>query len=105
MSLKEKVYKKRDGVLHKKLGAEILIIPSSSGKKTSRLLYLRDHVSMKIWAALNGRNTLQQIIRKIARLFDKKPEQIQKDVAEFIKELHENKLIEENRVSRKKDRV
>lgn len=105
MNATEKVYKKKDGVLYKKLGGEILIIPLSSGKKTSRLLYLRDNVSMKIWAALDGRNTLQQITRKTARLFDKKPERIQKDVAEFIKDLHENKLIEENRVSRKKGRV
>ena len=55
--------------------------------------YLLDSVEQFIWENIDGENTIEDIIQKVAKKYNEDPNNIEQDLKEFFESLKEHNLI------------
>lgn len=90
------VYTASDGVVVRKVGSEMVIIPFASGvDDAENEPHFLNATGQIIWQRLDGRRRLKDVVKDLAAEFKTPVKVIKKDVAGFVKKLlMRNMLIE-----------
>jgi len=87
MSFLEKVFKKSDAIVFRKIGEECILVPIRQGVGDLESIYMLNETAARIWDLLDGRAKATEIRDKIAEEFDVTPEEAETDLVHHLKEL------------------
>jgi len=96
MHFLEKVFKKSDGIVSRKIGEECILVPIRQGVGDLESIYTLNETAARIWDLLDGTAKGAEIKNKIVEEFDVTPEEAEKDLVHHLKELAGIKAIIEN---------
>ena len=85
----DKIYKKNDNFVFRKIEDETLLVPLRDNVGDMGSLYNLNEVGSFIWQRLDSRKPLRDIVDKILLEFDVSCEQAQTDLCEFLQDLEE----------------
>ncbi len=90
----KKVYVPSEEVVAREIQGEFIIIPiTADAADSEEAIFTMNKTGKAIWDKLDGKNTLDNIAEKLRKEFKAKPEEIEKDVAGFTRELLKRKMI------------
>lgn len=55
--------------------------------------FILDEVGIAVWGNVDGENSIEDIVAKIAKLYNQNPEEIKSDINDYIKELEKSDLV------------
>ncbi len=93
MDLLERVFKRSDAIVFRKIGDEVLLVPIRQGVGELGSLYTLNETAARIWELLDGTAKGTEIRDKITEEFDITPEEAEKDLVCHLKELASIKAI------------
>jgi len=96
MDFLEKVFKKSDAIVFRKIGEECILVPIRQGVGDMESIYTLNETAARIWDLLDGRAKGTEIRDKIAEEFDVTPEEAETDLVHHLKELAGIRAIVEN---------
>lgn len=94
MSLLNKVYKKNESVVSRKIGDEFILVPIRQNVGDLESIYTLDEVGARIWELIDGKIKVREIKNKIVEEFEVSPQEAEKDLIEYLSELEKIKAIE-----------
>ena len=89
MEALDKIYKKNDSFVFRKIEDETLLVPLKDNVGDMGFLYNLNEVGSFIWQRMDSGEPLRDILDKILQEFDVSCEQAQTDLCEFIRDLEE----------------
>ena len=89
MAATDKIYKKNDNFVFRKIEDETLLVPLRDNVGDMGFLYNLNEVGSFIWQRMDNGEALRIIVENIQREFDVSCEQAQTDLCEFIRDLEE----------------
>jgi hypothetical protein len=96
MDFLEKVYKKSDSVVFRKIGEEYILVPIRQDVGDLESIYTLNETAARIWELTDGKTQASKIKEKIVEEFDVEPEEAEKDLIEHLQQLEEIKAIIED---------
>jgi hypothetical protein len=96
MHFLEKVFKKNEAMVFRKIGEECILVPVRQGAGDLESIYTLNETAARIWDLVDGTAKGTEIRDKITEEFDVTPEQAEKDLVHHLKELAAIKAIIEN---------
>ncbi|MCU0594857.1 MAG: PqqD family protein [Desulfobacterota bacterium] len=87
MDLLERVFKRNDDIVFRKIGDESLLVPIRQGVGDLESIYTLNETAARIWELLDGTATGKEIRNKITEEFDVTPEEADKDLIQLLEEL------------------
>ena len=88
------ILKRNDNIVFRKIEGEYVLLPMAASSENVEYIYNLNEIGGSIWEKIDGRKTLQDIINELVAEYDESQDIIQQQVAEFINDLKEAKLIE-----------
>lgn len=95
MEYADKCFKKSQNVVDRLIGDEVVIVPVRSELAAQGTIYNLDPVGAEIWQRIDGRSSVREIREHLVKTMDVSPEQAEKDLIEFLKDLESVGAIEE----------
>lgn len=86
----DKIYQRKEGIMDAKLNDETVMMDITTGK-----YYNLGEVGGSIWRILERPMTLSALVECLTAEYDVSPEQCEKDVVPFLKQLQESGLMKE----------
>lgn len=83
----KKTYGKNENLVYRRIGDETILVPIRDSTGDMDAIYNLNELGAFIWDHLDGSNSLEDVKRGILDEFDVAPEQAEKDLLGFIKEL------------------
>jgi hypothetical protein len=84
----QRIWAKSDDIVEREIEGEILIIPLASGVgDLEDELFSVNETGREIWARIDGRRTVTQIVQELREQFAGEEELIRTDVRGFLSEL------------------
>ena len=96
MKFLDKVYKRDDAMVFRKIGEECILVPIRQGAGDLESIYTLNETAARIWELLDGTATGIEIRNKITEEFDVAPEEAEKDLIHHLQELATLKAIIED---------
>ena len=93
MGFLERVFKKSDAIVFRKIGDECILVPIRQGGGDLESLYTLNETAARIWELLDGTANGTEIRDKITEEFDVTPEQAERDLVHHLRELASIKAI------------
>ena len=93
MEFLEKVYKKSDAMVSRKIGDEFILVPIRQDVGDLESIYTLNETAARIWELIDGKTQANEIKEKIVEEFDVKPEEAEKDLIEHLQQLEGIKAI------------
>ena len=93
MNLFEKVYKKSDSIVSRKIADEFILVPIRQNVGDLESISTLNEVAARIWELIDGKMKVREIKDKIVEEFEVTPQQAEKDLAEYIKQLEKIEAI------------
>jgi hypothetical protein len=93
MDLLERVFKKSDAMVFRKIGQECILVPIRQGVGDLESIYTLNETAALIWDLLDGRAKGTEIRDKITEEFDVTLEEAENDLVHHLKELASIKAI------------
>jgi len=90
---REKVFKKNESVVSRKIADEILLVPVRGTLVDMQRIFSLNPVAEHVWERLDGKRNLENIRDSILDDFDIRKEQAEADLSDFVAELLEANLI------------
>ena len=87
MSFLDKVYKKSDSIVSRKIADEFILVPIRQNVGDLESISTLNEVAARIWELIDGTMKLREIKDKIVEEFDVTPQQAEKDLVDYIKQL------------------
>ena len=87
MSFLDKVYKKSDSIVSRKIADEFILVPIRQNVGDLESISTLNEVAARIWELIDGKMKVREIKYKIVEEFEVTPEEAEKDLAEYIKQL------------------
>jgi hypothetical protein len=87
MDFLERVFKKRDAVVFRKIGDECILVPIRQGVGDLESIYTLNETAARIWELLDGTAKGIEIRDKMIEEFDVTPEEAEKDLVHHLREL------------------
>jgi len=91
----DKVYRRSDEIVFRKIGEECILVPIRQGASDLESIYTLNETAARIWELLDGTATGIEIRNKITEEFDVAPEEAEKDLIHHLQELASVKAITE----------
>lgn len=91
----EKVYKKVEEIVSRRIADEMFIVPIRGRLADMKQIFVVPEVAEFIWNHIDGEKTLQGILDEISDAYDVSQKQAEEDLQTFIEELLEAGLVEE----------
>ena len=88
------------GVVARPFGVETLLVPVCGGVGDLDSVYTLNEVGTIIWNAIAEPTPVEHLVATVAGEFDVTPDRVRQDVAEFLEELAQLRLIEVSGVAR-----
>jgi hypothetical protein len=95
MDFLERVFKRSDAIVFRKIGDECLLVPIRQGVGDLESLYTLNATAARIWELLDGTAKGTEIRDKIMEEFDVTPEEAEQDLVHHLEELAGIKAIVE----------
>ena len=89
----DKVYKKSDAMVFRKIGEECILVPIRQRVGDMDSIYTLNETAARIWELLDGTAKGIEIRDKMIKEFDVTPEEAEKDLVHHLKELTSIKAI------------
>ncbi len=93
MSFLDKVYKKSDSIVSRKIADEFILVPIRQNVGDLESISTLNEVAARIWELIDGKMKVREIKDKIVEEFEVTPQQAEKDLAEYIKQLEKIEAI------------
>jgi CTP synthase (UTP-ammonia lyase) len=87
MSLLDKIYKKSDSIVSRKIADEFILVPIRQNVGDLESISTLNEVAARIWELINGKKKVREIKDKIVEEFEVTPQQAEKDLIEYLKQL------------------
>jgi hypothetical protein len=94
MSLLDKVYKKSDSIVSRRIADEFILVPIRQNVGDLESISTLNEVAARIWELIDGKKKVE-IKDKIVEEFEVTPQQAEKDLIEYLKQLKKINAIEE----------
>lgn len=95
MDFLDKIYKKSDSVVSRKIANEFILIPIRQNVADLESIYTLNEVGARIWELMDGKMTMREIKEKIIEEFEVTADKAEKDIAEYLQELEKIKAVTE----------
>jgi hypothetical protein len=95
MDFLDKVYKKNDSVVSRKIADEFILVPIRQNVGDLESIYTLNEVAARIWELIDGKMKVREIKDKIVEEFEVAPEEAEKDLIENLQQLEKIKAINE----------
>ena len=98
------IYKRAEGKwVSRSIMDEVVIMPLCRSQDDMQYIYsISNQTGSKVWQLLDGDHSVGEIQEILKSVYDGQAEVIEREVLEFIKDIFEAKLIEEDKAKRKK---
>ena len=93
MNLLEKVYKKSDSIVFRKIADEFILVPIRQNVGDLESISTLNEVAARIWELIDGKMKVREIKDKIVEEFEVTPQQAEKDLIEYLHQLKEIEAI------------
>lgn len=87
MSFLDKVYKKNDSIVSRKIADEFLLVPIKQNVGDLESIYTLNEVATRVWELIDGKKKVKEIKDKIVEEFEVTPQEAEKDLANLLKQL------------------
>ena len=87
------VFKKNPDFVMRVIEDETILIPIYKTSEEANYIYTLNKVGQKVWNLIDGKKTLGEIKKNILKKFDTTPEETEKELSRFLKDLKEIKAI------------
>jgi hypothetical protein len=87
MGILDKVYKKGDTMVFRKVGEEYILVPIRQGAGDLDSLYTLNETAARIWELLDGIAKAMTIRDKMVEEYDVSPEEAEEDLIHHLQEL------------------
>jgi hypothetical protein len=95
MDFIEKVYKKSDSIVSRKIADEFILVPIRQNVGDLESIYTLNDTAACIWEMIDGKIKVRKIKEKIIEEFEVTPEEAEKDIIEHLQQLEGIKAIVE----------
>ena len=98
------IYKRAEGKwVSRSIMDEVVIMPLCRSQDDMQYIYsISNQTGSKVWQLLDGDHSVGEIQEILKSVYDGQAEVIEREVLEFIKDIFEARLIEEDKAKRKK---
>lgn len=93
MSFLEKIYKKSDSIVSRKIADEFILVPIRQNVGDLESISTLNEVAARIWELIDGKMKAREIKDKIVEEFEVTPQQAEKDLIEYLHQLKEIEAI------------
>ncbi len=93
MHLLDKVYKKSDSIVFRKIADEFILVPIRQNVGDLESISTLNEVAARIWELIDGKMKVREIKDKIVEEFEVTPQQAEKDLIEYLQQLKEIEAI------------
>ena len=93
MDFLEKVYKKSDSIVSRRIGDEFILVPIRQNVGDLESIYTLNETGARIWELIDGKIEVREIKERIVVEFDVTPEEAEKDLMEHLLQLEGIKAI------------
>lgn len=93
MDFLDKVYKRNDSIVSRKIADEFILVPIKQNVGDLESIYTLNEVAARIWELIDGKIKVREIKDKIVEEFEVTPEEAGKDLIEHLKQLEKIKAI------------
>jgi len=87
MSFLDKVYKKSDSIVSRKIADEFLLVPIKQNVGDLESIYTLNEVATRVWELIDGKMKVREIKDKIVEEFEVTPQEAEKDLTNLLKQL------------------
>ena len=94
MSLLDKVYKKSDSIVSRKIADEFILVPIRQNVGDLESISTLNEVAARIWELIDGKMKVREIKDKIVEEFEVTSQRAEKDLIEYLKQLKKIGAIE-----------
>jgi len=92
----EKVYRKSDLIVSRKIGDEFILVPIKQDVGDLESIYTLNETAARIWELIDGNLKVKQIKESLVQEFEVQPMEAEKDLVEHLGQLEEIKAIIED---------
>jgi hypothetical protein len=93
MDFLEKVYKKSESIVSRRIGDEYILVPIRQDVGDLESIYTLNETAALIWELTDGKTQVSEIKEKIVEEFEVEPEEAEKDIIEHLQQLEGIKAI------------
>jgi hypothetical protein len=87
MHLLDKVYKKSDSIVFRKIADEFILVPIRQNVGDLESISTLNEVAARIWELIDGKMKVREIKDKIVEEFEVTPQEAEKDLIEYLHQL------------------
>jgi hypothetical protein len=87
MEFLEKVYKKSDSIVSRKIGDEFILVPIRQDVGDLESIYTLNETAARIWELIDGKSKVSEIKESLVKEFEVKPGEAEKDLIEHLQQL------------------
>ena len=87
-------FQRRSSMVTRRVAGEIILVPIVRQVKDDPSLFTLDEVAAFLWDQMETYQSGSELVRKLQTVYDVAPEQAEKDVRQFLKQLQEIEAIE-----------
>ena len=95
MDFLEKVYKKSESIVSRRIGDEYILVPIRQDVGDLESIYTLNETAARIWELTDGETQVRRIKERIVEEFEVDPEEAEKDLMEHLRQLEGIKAIVE----------
>ena len=96
MDFLERIYKKSDSVVFRKIGNEFILVPIRQDVGDLESIYTLNETGARIWELIDGKTKVSKIKERLVEEFEVLPEKAEKDLIEHLRQLEEIEAIIED---------
>jgi hypothetical protein len=93
MDFLERVYKKTDSIVSRKIADELILVPIRQNVGDLESIYTLNETAARIWELIDGKTTVREIRERIVEEFEVTSEEAEKDLVEHLQQLQGIKAI------------
>lgn len=95
MDFFDKVYRKSDSIVSRKIAEETILVPIRQDVGDLGSIYTLNEVAARIWELIDGKRKAGEIKDKIVAEFEVTPEEAENDLIDHLQQLKKIKAITE----------
>ena len=93
MDFLEKVYKKSDSIVSRKIGDEFILVPIKQDVGDLDSIYTLNETAARIWELIDGKIKVRDIKERIVQEFEITPTEAERDLIQHLQQLEGIKAI------------
>jgi coenzyme PQQ biosynthesis protein PqqD len=94
----KKVYCPSAQVVSRTIADETILVPISGNLANMERIFTLNEVGASIWRLMDGKRSVQEILRELLQEFDVAEDQLAGDIVEFVEQLKGSDLIVEQSI-------